>query len=149
MLFYLLHSLYPEFKDNHGKRNSQIFLFGVVLYAIAFILLSNLHIYGFFGKLWDSIIPACIVITVADIAVMFYTYKSFFGRSIVNEIKDNDEHWDYDPTIHKYSKKHNEEPPKETKQPEEPHEQPQPEEPESEHEHEHEHEQNEHQSSEP
>ena len=47
-----------------------------------------------------------ILLLVADIATMGYLYKSYYGRSILNEADiDNDKDWKFDEKNHKYENK--------------------------------------------
>ncbi len=74
---------------------------------IIFILVWNYKL-GFFGprKLWtDSIIYGLWVLLVTDIIVICYIYKSYFGRSFMWEMDENNDNFDYDEKTHKYIKK--------------------------------------------
>ena len=88
-LFYIIHSLPWGMDMEHGKRNCRTFLIGVVLYVLLWIFIRNLEFNAVIGKFYDTLISAGIVILLADIAVMGYIYRAYFGRSIVYEISDN------------------------------------------------------------
>ncbi len=46
------------------------------------------------------------VILFADLSVMCYRYRSYYGRTILNELdKSNDKNWIYDKNNHKYKEK--------------------------------------------
>jgi len=115
MIFYTVHELFNTFdvntvdeKIDHGKRNSKLFLIGTFLWVVVFILAWNYKL-GYFGsrKIWtDSLIYGLWVLLFADLLVMAYIYRSYFGRNILWEMKDNDsEVFDYDEKKHKYKKK--------------------------------------------
>jgi hypothetical protein len=115
MIFYTLHEMFnildvntENGKIDHGKRNSKLFLLGTFIWIIVFVLAWNFKL-GFFGprKIWtDSIIYGLWVMLFADLFVMAYIYRSYFGRSVLWEIdEDHDEFFDYDDKKHKYKKK--------------------------------------------
>ena len=120
MIFYTLHEMFNSLDVNtdangkieHGKRNCKLFLLGTFLWIVVFILAWNYKL-GYFGprKLWtDSIIYGLWVLLFADLFVMAYIYRSYFGRNILWEV--NEEHaeeiFDYDENKHKYKKRHKE-----------------------------------------
>jgi hypothetical protein len=115
MIFYLLHELFNTLESNteeekieHGKRNCRLFLLGTFLWIVVFVLAWNYKL-GYFGsrKIWtDSIIYGLWVILLADIMVMSYIYKSYFGRNLIWELnEETDDKFDYDKKKHKYTKK--------------------------------------------
>jgi len=116
MIFYTLHELFNVFdvntendKTDHGKRNCKLFLLGTFIWIIVFILAWNFKL-GFFGprKIWtDSVIYGLWVLLFADLFVMAYIYRSYFGRNILWEThgEDTDELFDYDEKKHRYIKK--------------------------------------------
>ncbi len=116
-VFYMLHELFNTIgvnddgeKIEHGKRNSKLFLLGIFIWVVIFVLFMNLKL-GYFGQvgIWvDSIFYGLIVLFMADALVMAYTYKSYFNREISWEIDspDNSEvMFNYDEAKHKYIKK--------------------------------------------
>lgn len=115
MWYFILHELIPTYKDNYGRRNCRVFIYGVVLYCATFIILLNLLLYNKISKLlYDALFWIGIIILMSDICVMAYEYKFFFGRNILNEVKelgkdDIDYKWKYDDKNHKYNKIYNQE----------------------------------------
>jgi hypothetical protein len=120
MIFYTLHELFNLLEINtdkngkidHGKRNCKLFLLGTFLWIILFVLAWNYKM-GFFGpiKLWtESLIYGLFVMLFADLFVMAYIYRSYFGRNILWEVNEDtaEEIFDYDESKHKYKKKHRE-----------------------------------------
>lgn len=112
--FYLLHQIIPTWNENYGKRNCQVFLFGMVIYCASFIILMNLMLGSCISKLqYDGLFYVGFILFVADACVMAYEYKYFFGRSITYEVgelgKDNDDKWNYDKSTHTYVKNENDE----------------------------------------
>jgi len=115
MIFYTLHEMFnaldintKDGKTDHGKRNCKLFMLGTFLWTILFIIVWNYKL-GYFGprKMWtDSLIYGLWVLLVADLMVMAYIYKSYFGRNILWEIdEENEDRFEYDETKHKYKKK--------------------------------------------
>lgn len=96
-------------KTDHGKRNCKLFLLGTFIWVIIFVLAWNFKL-GYFGprKIWtDSVIYGLWVLLFADLFVMAYIYRSYFGRSLlweVNEI-DSDKLFEYNEKKHKYKKR--------------------------------------------
>jgi hypothetical protein len=103
-IFYFLHHVLPNtdtFKE--GKRNSATFLFGAFLYAVVYVVIKNCQLK--YGKYVDSLLSALFVILIADICTMAYIYKSYYGRNILYELKDEDQSdWIFDEKTHKYIK---------------------------------------------
>ena len=102
-IFYLLHEI-TEFKDDvpNGKRNARIFMLGIIIYCLVYILLVNLWDKNYFNKnTTDAIFWAGLVLFMADVSIMGYIYKSYYGRSLLNEYGD-DEEWLYNDEKHKY-----------------------------------------------
>lgn len=105
-IFYLLHNLIHgtgESSKSNGQKNCITFLFGVILYVIGwFALMSNMGQH----KLFDSIQTGMIIILIADICVMGWTYRSYYGRTIINEtVLNNEDNWKFDSETDKYTKK--------------------------------------------
>jgi hypothetical protein len=106
-IFYTLHSILP-WSDSltEGQRNCRLFMIGSFIYVIIYVLLKNLQYYGYIDKIMiDAYLNALFYLILADAAVMAYIYKSYYGRSILNEVnaddKDSDK-WIYDNNTHKY-----------------------------------------------
>jgi len=73
---------------------------------IIFVIMKNLQICGYLGEIYDALFTAFIIILFADLAVMAYLYRSYFGRSVLHELSpdvDKKSDWYYDPETHKYS----------------------------------------------
>lgn len=110
MLFYVIHQLVPTYENDYGRRNSRVFIYGIVLYCLSYLLIVNLLLYDKMSQLlYDALFWIGFVLILADIAVISYEYKYFFGRTILNEVKelntdDNEKNWNYDKSEHKYTK---------------------------------------------
>jgi hypothetical protein len=115
MIFYTLHELFNVLEVNtnegiteHGKRNCKLFLLGTLLWIIVFVLAWNFKL-GYFGpmKIWtDSVIYGLWVLLFADLFVMAYIYKSYFGRSVLWEVNEKDsELFEYNEKKHSYKRK--------------------------------------------
>jgi hypothetical protein len=103
--FYLIHNLTNKGKNERdGPKNARTFIMGSVLYIIVFMVIMNLSLrYKFQSGILKS---SLILLVAADIATMGYLYKSYYGRSILNEADiDNDKDWKFDEKTHKYEKK--------------------------------------------
>jgi hypothetical protein len=103
-IFYFLHHVLPStdiFKE--GKRNCATFLFGAFLYAVVYVIIKNFQLK--YGKYIDAFLSAFLIILIADMCTMAYIYKSYYGRNILYELKDeNQEDWVFDEKTHKYVK---------------------------------------------
>lgn len=101
-IYYLLHHILPEsetFKD--GKRNCATFLLGSMLYIIVYCVLCNVELR--YGIAFEPVRRSLFLMWLADVSTMGYIYKSYYGRSIMHEINDVDQHdWVYDEVTHKY-----------------------------------------------
>jgi len=85
--YYLLHCILPVVENEHGKRNSRLFLFGTMFYLAMYLVLWNLHIYGKFDKIiLDAYLFSLVILFIADACVLCYYYRSYFGRSILHEM---------------------------------------------------------------
>jgi len=110
MLFFIIHQLVPTYENEYGRRNSRVFIYGIVLYCLCYLLIVNLLLYDKISQLlYDALFWIGFILILADIAVMSYEYKYFFGRNILNEVKelnsdDNEKNWNYDEQAHKYTK---------------------------------------------
>lgn len=106
-IFYLSHHLMHYTFDlkskSDGQKNCMTFLFGVILWVLIWVGIYSLkkHV------LYDAIRTGFIVILLADISVMAYIYKSYYGRLIFNEIDETDENtdWKFNKKTKKYNKK--------------------------------------------
>ena len=103
--FYLIHNLTNKgCSEKDGPKNARTFIIGSVLYIVIFMIIMNLSLkYKFQSGILKS---SLILLVVADIATMGYLYKSYYGRSILNEADiDNDKDWKFNEKTHKYEKK--------------------------------------------
>lgn len=109
MFFNIFHELIPENKENYGRRNSKVFLLGILLYCVCYIILMNFYIYDYISKImFDAIYWVCFILFISDCSVMAYEYKNYFGRTIFNEIgEENKQKWKYNEKTHKYINKLN------------------------------------------
>jgi len=105
-IFHIIHNLDWGKNLTNGQRNCRTFLCGICIYVAIYIIMKNLQIYGYLNQIFDVLYSGLIIIFVADIAVMAYTYRSYFGRNILHELspdtKKKDD-WYYDEKTHKYS----------------------------------------------
>lgn len=107
-VFYFLHSILPAYEtEGEGKRNCRTFILGMFLYCAYYIILKNLTMNNYLSTIMmDAFIYVGLIMFLADCAVMGYTYKSYFGRSIMNEtLSDNDDEWEYNEETKKYKRK--------------------------------------------
>jgi len=102
-VFYTIHNLGWGQGLSNGRRNCRTFIFGVFIYVMIYIIIANLKINHYLGDLYHAVFVGFIILLVADISVMGYYYRSYFGRPIFEEFKvDNDKKWKYDQDKHKY-----------------------------------------------
>ena len=114
-IFYILHSIFNELNVNengdvteHGKRNCKLFLLGSFIYVCIFVYLMHLKVKYPNSLMNETYRWALIYLCVADLLVMAYIYKSYFGRNILHELSENSEfNFDYDKDTHKYTKSKN------------------------------------------
>jgi hypothetical protein len=103
--FYLIYNLTSKGKsEKDGPKNARTFIIGAILYIVVFMVIMNLSLrYKFQSGILKS---SLILLLVADIATMGYLYKSYYGRSILNEADiDNDKDWKFNEKSHKYDRK--------------------------------------------
>ncbi len=109
MFYYALHHALPETERfTEGRRNCATFLFGSFLYGFVYVLVKNLRLRA--GECMDSVLSAMAMLWGADVAAMGYIYKSYYGRSLVNELAIVDDDvghegrpgWTYDVATHTY-----------------------------------------------
>lgn len=105
-IFYLLHEITGFNEDiPDGKRNARIFIIGIILYCLLYIFLINLWDKNVFSQnTADAIFWCGLILFISDISLISYIYKSYYGRSIINEIKDEQDEWLFDKENHKYYK---------------------------------------------
>ena len=103
-IFYFLHELTGFNSDiPDGKRNARIFILGIILYCLIYILIINLWDKNYFNKnICDAIFWAGLILFLSDISIMGYIYRSYYGRSIINEIDSDQEEWLWDEQTHKF-----------------------------------------------
>lgn len=114
-VFYLLHSsdIWSK-KQTNGQKNSKTFLFGMFIYSLIYIITFNLYLKGSIDRVtYDAIYFICIVMFLSDVAVVGYTYRSYYGRSLLNEVGEiaditpKDNKWQYDKNTDTYIRKPN------------------------------------------
>ena len=105
-VFYLLHEILPSREnEKDSKRNCRTFIIGMFIYCIIYIVIKNLVINNYLSTIMmDALYYTGFILFIADISVMAYTYKSYFGRNILNETLDNDDEWEYNEETKKYKK---------------------------------------------
>lgn len=104
-IFYTLHNILPWTETlTEGQRNCRLFMIGAFIYVVIYIIFKNLQYYGYIDKiLIDAYMNGLFYLMLADVSVMAYIYKSYYGRSILNETTDdNKDKWMYDEKNHKY-----------------------------------------------
>jgi hypothetical protein len=102
----MIHTLKWGQHLTNAQRNCRTFLYGICAYMIIYILLKNLQIHGYLGSMYDVLYTTFIVVLFADISVMAYLYRNYYGRNILHELgskRGEKEIWYYDPMTHKYS----------------------------------------------
>lgn len=116
-IFYLLHNIIPigskESGVTDGQRNCKLFLLGVFIYVMIYIYMKNVQLAGAIHKEWyESLKVGFYVLIIADISVMSFIYKDYYGRSILHEVDETINHklkedldHEYDESKHKYKRK--------------------------------------------
>lgn len=116
-IFYLLHNIIPvaqkEIGVTDGQRNCRLFLLGVFLYVVIYIYMKNLQLSKIIHEEWyESLKVGFYVLIIADVFVMSFIYKDYYGRSIIHEVKEtinsklkDDYDHEYDENQHKYKHK--------------------------------------------
>jgi len=101
-IFYILHQL-PIWLDlEPGKRNARIFIFGMVGWVLLYGLIYHFKVQSHF---LDWLYYGMMVIFLADVAVMGWTYRAYYGRSIMHELDPDDaEAWKLNTDTHQYEK---------------------------------------------
>jgi len=118
-IFYLLHNIIPlgskKSGVTDGQRNCKLFMLGVFIYVMIYIYMKNIQLIGIIHEEWyESLKVGFYVMLVADISVMSFIYKDYYGRSILHEVdetinskvKDERLH-EYDEDKHMYKRKIN------------------------------------------
>ena len=104
MIFFTIYNLNWGQTLTLGQRNCRIFLYGICIYLIVYLILKNLQINGILGKLYDTLFTCLWILLICDVAVMAYLYRQYFGRSITQELNPHDkELWSYDAQTHRYT----------------------------------------------
>ena len=76
----------------------------MVLHACLYVFIKHLQLR--YGPLMDAVLSAFIVVLAADICVMAYLYRTFYGRSILEELnEDGKEQWNWDADQQTYTRK--------------------------------------------
>ena len=112
-IFYILQNMLPSAKDSgktFGQRNVTVFLAGMFLYVVLWVVLKNMSLSGkITDKVFDTINVAFCVLFLSDAFVTGWIYKDFYGRTILSEVGENfgdgNKNYDYDEKTHKYTKK--------------------------------------------
>lgn len=103
-IYYTLHNLLPKTYESDGKRNCATFMYGNCVYAIIYVILKNLQLK--FGVVMDAVLSGFMMIILTDVCTMAYIYRSYYGRSILNEFAADDKaHWVYEEETHSYRSK--------------------------------------------
>lgn len=94
-------------EKNHGRRNTRLFLMGTFLYVAAYVYLRHLQVTGVIPELYhDAVRTGFYILLMADIFVMAWIYKDYFGRTITSEVDEifakKESEYDYNDKKHKY-----------------------------------------------
>jgi hypothetical protein len=106
-IFYAIHNLDWGQNLSNVRRNCRTFIYGVCIYMFIYLIIKNLQIQGYLGKMYDAIFTAFVILIAADVSVVGFIYRNYYGRSIAHELSDHEdkENWIFDPITHKYLKK--------------------------------------------
>lgn len=110
-IYYIIHNITKAGERNdenidRAARNCRTFMFGTMIYIVLYMLLKHLSLTNKF--IYSILMSGFALMFMADIAVMAFLYKIFYGRFITNEVLSNDEddaEWKYDEKTHKYKRK--------------------------------------------
>ena len=104
-IFYIIHSVTKKEEDEKdGTKNARTFILGAIVYIILYMLVMNFAIKN--EEMGGTLKAGLILLLVADIATMAYLYKNYYGRTILNEIVNEDQtEWKFNEQLHKYEKK--------------------------------------------
>jgi hypothetical protein len=104
-IFYLLH--HSPFWENleNGKRNCRTFLVGSIIYITLYCVLKNLKVFGYIDLFYEAFLSFLFYVFIADIASVGWLYKSYYGRSILNELPEDNDKWEFDEMTHTYKRK--------------------------------------------
>lgn len=110
-IYYTIHNITKAGEVNdedvdRGARNCRTFMFGTMIYIMLYMLLKHLSLTNSF--VYPILMSGFSLMLMADIAVMAYLYKAFYGRLITNEVLSSDhdeEKWKFDDKTHKYTRK--------------------------------------------
>jgi hypothetical protein len=105
-IFFTIHELMGWDKNiSSGKRNTRVFMLGVIVYCMLYIFLINLWDKNLLSKnMSDALFWCGIFILFSDISIMAFIYKNYYGRSIINELDSNNEKYIWDEKKEKYYK---------------------------------------------
>ena len=102
-IFYLLHNIEWGSELSSGARNARTFLVGSVVYALLYTIVA--HWIRTQSDLYESLRLFVTMVFIADLFTMGYTYRNHYGRTILNELGDNDSEWEYNAKRDRYRKK--------------------------------------------
>jgi hypothetical protein len=87
-LFYTLHNIIPA--DNYsGVRNTRLFMLGMFLYVVIYILMKNMQLIGKIEtEFYQTLFTGLIVLFLADVFVMGWHFKDYYKKSLTGEIKN-------------------------------------------------------------
>lgn len=107
MLFYIIHNIVHNLPFTKNWRDSQKNILTLFLGANLYIILFVLFEY-FFKKtsniIFELIRKFYLYFIFVDIFIMAIVYKKYWGRSIWNEVTDDDDKWKLNEENHKYTK---------------------------------------------
>lgn len=104
-IFYTIHNFGWGKDLTDGQRNCRTFIYGACVYIVLYIILKNMQINCGMDKRFDTLFMGLFFLIIADICVMAYTYRSYYGRTITNECiltNEDTSKWKYDKDNHKY-----------------------------------------------
>ncbi len=104
MIYFILHHLFkiiPIINQQSDTRiNCYTFLFGSISYFLLYGLLQNYRRTPFLKTIHNFFIYFVIV----DAITMAILYKNYYSRSIIAEVTDDPDKWDWDDETHTYRK---------------------------------------------
>ena len=92
--FYALHNIMSLGSDSesdytNGQRNCKLFMFGVFLYVVLYVYMKNIQLSGHIKEEWyETLKVGLYVMIIADICVMSYIYKDYYGQTILCEVNE-------------------------------------------------------------
>lgn len=99
-IFFTMYNMNWGNQLSASHRNCRIFVYGMCIYVLLYVLLKNIQISGHFGKRFDAFYTGLGILFFVDAVTMCYMYKSYYGRSILKELGNEEQI--LDPNTHTY-----------------------------------------------